>query len=1181
VGRNSCSSSCEGTTTHGEDDTTIATGPDASSYPRRQLAAKEIKNVRRTKYFVIFFLLIIMLGVAFGTYFISSSNERVEFEDQFYEDSNKVLSAMGSNLVRTLQASDAFVVSITSLASATNQAWPFVVVPDFAVRAEKIRSLANAVYVNTYNLVEPDERKKWENFTARTGESWVNESIAAIEEFDGMDWPIVWDYTLYDVIHDYDEFDKENPGEVGVNTTGPWFPLWQTQPTIAYDPPYNWDLMSSPSSTSMDTSAQEAILKTHKVVITDTYLISYPDDEERIENDKDEAEWISNYLPEGEEPMEPISDIFYPIIADANEHIELQGRDTQHINETDVVGIFSLSVYWRDTIRNILPDGSHGLVVVFENPCNPTFTYEINGPDVVFLGAGDLHDEDYDHMVVKKEMLELSGPAMEESLYSGIQIDEDFCPFHISVYPSDTTENNHTSRTPIYFSLVTVVIFAVTAATFMIYDFWVERRQKIVMKTAMHTTALVSSLFPDTVIDQMMPTSDNAFSAADNQPKRLKSFLNDGKEDDFLLLPEKGNARLSKPIAELFPETTVYFADISGFTAWSSVREPSHVFTLLETLYGSFDKIAKKYGIFKVETIGDSYVAVCGLPEPRKNHAVAMARFAFECVEQMKEKTTELELTLGPGTADLRLRTGLHSGPTIAGVLRGEKARFQLFGDTVNTAARMESNGIPNMIQVSQKTADLIIAGGKERWLTAREDLVHAKGKGMLQTYWLERKRSRPASGLSSGRDFDSSERDSPELGDNISMMEKEPSLRPGNNAPKVKRLIEWNVTIFQELIEEIVANRHPTLDVSSSKRELIESVDKKAKHVRDEVVETINMPNYSSTTIPNAKNSKLDPKVIVQLRDYITQIANFYHADNGFHNFEHASHVIMSTVKLLQRIASPDVRKKNCVTEQDYFNYTFGISSDPLTKFAIVFSALIHDVDHQGVSNFQLSKEKDPMALAYDNKSVLEQHSLDLAWSLLEESSFKELRECIYASQEEYNRFRQLSVNCVLATDIFDKEMKSFRDSRWEKAFKTSNPNQDSVSRNDDWNRKATITIECIIQASDVSHTMQHWHVYQKWNKCLFNEMYTAYKNGRSDKDPALGWYDGELWFFDNYIIPLATKLQECEVFGVSCDEFLDFANENRKEWAVKGREIVAQMLQDAKEQTEKDGEDLLIKSE
>ena len=165
----------------------------------------------------------------------------------------------------------------------------------------------------------------------------------------------------------------------------------------------------------------------------------------------------------------------------------------------------------------------------------------------------------------------------------------------------------------------------------------------------------------------MFDSLENGSATGGSQPKRLKSFLNDGKDDDVISQSNRGKARLSKPIAELFPDTTVYFSDISGFTAWSSVREPAHVFTLLETLYGAFDKIAKRYGIFKIETIGDSYVAVCGLPEPRKYHAVAMARFAFECVEKMKEKTRELEITLGPGTADLSLRTGLHSGPTIAG----------------------------------------------------------------------------------------------------------------------------------------------------------------------------------------------------------------------------------------------------------------------------------------------------------------------------------------------------------------------------------------------------------------------------------------------------------------------------------------------------------------------------------
>jgi class 3 adenylate cyclase len=109
---------------------------------------------------------------------------------------------------------------------------------------------------------------------------------------------------------------------------------------------------------------------------------------------------------------------------------------------------------------------------------------------------------------------------------------------------------------------------------------------------------------------------------------------------------------------------------------------------LLETLYAAFDAIAARRNVFKIETIGDCYVAVTGLPKPQKTHAVIMARFAADCLEEMNVVTRELEATLGPDTGDLKLRIGLHSGPVTAGVLRGQKARFQLFGDT----GKMESS---------------------------------------------------------------------------------------------------------------------------------------------------------------------------------------------------------------------------------------------------------------------------------------------------------------------------------------------------------------------------------------------------------------------------------------------------------------------------------------------------------
>ena len=157
---------------------------------------------------------------------------------------------------------------------------------------------------------------------------------------------------------------------------------------------------------------------------------------------------------------------------------------------------------------------------------------------------------------------------------------------------------------------------------------------------------------------------------------------------------------------------------------------------------------------------------------------------------------------------------------------------------------------------------------------------------------------------------------------------------------------------------------------------------------------------------------------------------------------------------------------------------YTYGITTDPLTQFAIIFSALIHDVDHAGVSNMQLQRERTSTAIRYGGKSIAEQNSVDLAWGLLMDSEYEDLQKCIYSNEVEFKRFRQLVVNSVIATDIFDKDLKEIRDKRWARAFQNQSLGFDDKNSN----LKATIVIEHIIQAADVSHTMQHWHIYQKW---------------------------------------------------------------------------------------------------
>ena len=215
----------------------------------------------------------------------------------------------------------------------------------------------------------------------------------------------------------------------------------------------------------------------------------------------------------------------------------------------------------------------------------------------------------------------------------------------------------------------------------------------------------------------------------------------------------------------------------------------------------------------------------------------------------------------------------------------------------------------------------------------------------------------------------------------------------------------------------------------------------------------------------------------------------------------------------------------------------------------------------------------------------------MDVSWNLLSDDCYEDLRSTIYSNPVEEARFRQLVVNSVMATDIMDKDLKNLRNARWEKAF--SENSDIATTMVDNVNRKATIVIEHLIQASDVAHTMQHWHIYRKWNERLFFEMNLAYHEGRSETDPATNWYKGELGFFDFYIIPLAKKLKDCGVFGVSSDEYLskchgsvgftsfpphnmltypfrtmkiDYAETNRKEWESRGKEVVSEMVENFK---------------
>ena len=433
------------------------------------------------------------------------------------------------------------------------------------------------------------------------------------------------------------------------------------------------------------------------------------------------------------------------------------------------------------------------------------------------------------------------------------------------------------------------------------------------------------------------------------------------------------------------------FADIAGFTKWCSQRDPEQVFFLLESIYGVFDKLARKRGVFKVETIGDCYVrtpfsrrelssffvkvdreieltdlhfkilqmAVTGLPDAQDDHSWRMAKYTLDCRTKLADLLKELEVVLGPDTSELCMRTGMHSGPTTAGVLRGDKSRFQLFGDTVNTASRMESTGEPNRIQLSQATAESLIAMGKEGWIRKRQDLVEAKGKGSVQTYWLasrpkEVEQNKPdelfsmgdkrkldmyamgGKGISTRMGFadnlSDSDTDSFDDDDEFDEEKRRPALSRINsnsagqsmmhvgemstlfeegsrsfddiaeesfNAEEMKarqKSIMWQSELLMRCLRLIVARRVPSEKTVDVSGLKIETYP--GCVVIDEVAESIELPEFDAQVIRNSDDPEdvtLSRAVIAQVHDYVATIASMYPVENAFHNFEHGMYHVCS----------------------------------------------------------------------------------------------------------------------------------------------------------------------------------------------------------------------------------------------------------------------------------------------
>lgn len=632
----------------------------------KTLARSESRWIRRLRLLVLLGLMAAATISSVGVWLYMKRDEEAAFESEFIDLANRLLDGMLANSKLRLQVLDMLAIGLTSSAVTTNQTWPFVLFDDFEARCTAARTITSSDYIGLYPYVTTETREDWEQYTM-DNMAWLNESFAFQQDFKmehnrtvgvraparrqlGMDDRFLYngrdlqteptDDELPEPINStFDGTDGITPLIYRYGTDeegylfvvdqgpGPYYPMFQVSPArewSAIDVNYNINDPYSVPDTYID--ALGLVQNTGVAVFTGVWNV----DEEGYIDENDDYDYRTV----------PAAALLYPVF------------DKQSGPDKEVVGIIEMDMEFGPLFSSVLPTRADPMVVVASNPCGQTLSYEVRGSVTTYLGYDDLHDPEYDDMMFATKLTDFDRFSID---YNGAPVDKEFCQWAIQVYATEEMEEEYITQRPIYLMLGVLGIFLFASFIFVTYDFIVEQRQKKVLSTAVNSDQIVTSLFPKEFRDKLMlekkeqaerekrkkngqERNDDVFRASS-----VQEFMEQSGEFNLTQPMKKPDMR-GPPLAELYPECTVFFADIAGkggvscepstkiaiggklsrlyltvilflfcrvrtnkgFTSWSSARSPTEVFTLLETLYGGFDKIAKKFNVCKIETIGKS-----------------------------------------------------------------------------------------------------------------------------------------------------------------------------------------------------------------------------------------------------------------------------------------------------------------------------------------------------------------------------------------------------------------------------------------------------------------------------------------------------------------------------------------------------------------------------------------------
>jgi len=381
----------------------------------------------------------------------------------------------------------------------------------------------------------------------------------------------------------------------------------------------------------------------------------------------------------------------------AFEEASLLGKITERINAGH--GISEILEFVYTTFANIIPYDRIGLALVEADGKTVCSQWARSKHGVARLGEG--------------YRAPLEGSSLKDVFESGMPRIIDDLPSYAVAHP-DSTSSQVIVDEGMRSSLTCPLIAKGEAVGFLFFS----SRKPCTYKST-HTEKFMRVASQLSVIVE----KGQLFDAVAEEEKRSEEILQSLLPPEILVRVRKGE----KVIADEVPAASVVFADFVDFSVWASRLDSSELVTLLDRIFKCFDDLADKTGLVKIGSQGDSYLAVAGAVTPRRDHARLAAEFALA----LQRETSKF---LGPKQCQLSLRIGIHSGPLVAGVIGRFAWRYDIWGQTVNLASRMESQGKPGKIQISMETAAQLRQGYR---LTKRSPIL-TKGFGRIQTYWLD-----------------------------------------------------------------------------------------------------------------------------------------------------------------------------------------------------------------------------------------------------------------------------------------------------------------------------------------------------------------------------------------------------------------------------------------------------------